>query len=118
MTRHATTLFLLGALAAAGCRPGLTNPGDDGGVNQPDMTQGSTLDMAQPPLGMAIDAPKGTWTWVDFPDSYCDDGSHTGIGIKKTDSKNLLVFMNGGGACWDYLTCFQLNTAVKGPFGK
>jgi hypothetical protein len=32
-------------------------------------------------------------------------------------SPNLLVFLNGGGACWDYSTCYTLNTAVHGPFG-
>lgn len=71
-----------------------------------------------PATGGAIEAPKNTWTWVDFPDSACDDGSPTGIAVNMSDSKNLLVFMNGGGACWDYLTCFQLNTAAHGPFGK
>lgn len=69
-------------------------------------------------LGQAIEAPPGAWTWVDFPDSHCDDGSPTGIAVNtSTRSQNLLIFMNGGGACWDFLTCFTLNTAAHGPFG-
>ncbi|MFL5353741.1 pectin acetylesterase-family hydrolase [Archangium sp.] len=75
-------------------------------------------DPTPPATSGPIDTPKNTWTWVDFPDSACDDGSPTGIAVNKGDSKNLLVFLNGGGACWDFSTCFQLNTASHGPFGK
>ncbi len=71
------------------------------------------------PGGSAIVAPTNTWTWVDFPDSACDDGSATGIGLNPSAmSDHVLVFLNGGGGCWDYLTCFVLNTAVHGPFGQ
>jgi hypothetical protein len=70
------------------------------------------------PLGDPITAAAGTWTWVDFPDSTCDDGTPTGIGVyRNTGSDKLLVFFNGGGACWDYATCVTLNTSTHGPFG-
>jgi hypothetical protein len=59
-----------------------------------------------------------TWTWIDVPESRCDDGSATGLAVNGGTSSNLLVFFNGGGACWDYLTCYGLNTAAHGPFGK
>lgn len=78
----------------------------------------STLPDTPPASGDPIDTPKNTWTWIDFPNSACDDGSPTGIAVSQSDSKNLLLFMNGGGACWNFLTCFQLNTASHGPFGK
>jgi hypothetical protein len=67
---------------------------------------------------MPIDAPKNRWTWVDFPESTCNEGTPTGLGINPADSKNVLIFLNGGGACWDYVTCFVVNAAVKGPFRK
>ncbi len=68
--------------------------------------------------GSAIPASANQWTWVDFPDSTCDDGTPTGIGINPSaTSSNVLVFLNGGGACWDETTCLKLNTAVHGPFG-
>jgi hypothetical protein len=60
----------------------------------------------------------GVWTWVDFPDSACDDGSPTGIGVNLGSGPDLVVFLNGGGACWSYFTCFVLNSASHGPFGK
>jgi hypothetical protein len=82
---------------------------------------GSTMMMnnpMRPPLGEPLTTTMNSWSWVDFPDTTCDDGSATGIAVNQGTSSNLIVFMNGGGACWDYLTCFQLNTAVHGPFGK
>jgi hypothetical protein len=67
---------------------------------------------------MPISAPVGTWTFIDFPDSACDDGSPTGIGVNlAAGSKDVLVFFEGGGLCWDYNSCFTLNTALHGPFG-
>src|SRR6185295_10067082 len=44
-----------------------------------------------PPLGVPIVAPAGKWTWVDFPDSVCDDGSPTGIGIRPSATSDKLV---------------------------
>jgi hypothetical protein len=73
---------------------------------------------ALPPPGDPIAglAP-GAWTWVDFPDSACDDGSPTGIGVSPGTGPDLVVALDGGGACWDYLTCYVLNTASHGPWG-
>jgi len=68
--------------------------------------------------GLPIVAPAGQWTWVDFPDTACDDGSPTGLGIRPSSSStDTLIFLNGGGACWDYTTCYVFNTAAHGPFG-
>ncbi len=105
------------ALLVAGCggSGNTTNPDGGGGGEMPDLA--TAPDMARPPLGMPITAPKNTWTWVDFPDSVCDDGTPTGVGVRITDSKNLVLFLNGGGACWDYTTCAILNTSAHGPFG-
>ncbi|HEX8438843.1 pectin acetylesterase-family hydrolase [Archangium sp.] len=57
-----------------------------------------------------------TWSWIDISQSTCDEGTPTGLGANLTDSKNLLIFFNGGGACWDATTCLQLNTSTHGPF--
>jgi Pectinacetylesterase len=71
-----------------------------------------------PPGDPIVGLTAGTWTWVDVPDSACDDGSPTGIGVNPGTGPDLVVVMNGGGACWDYLTCYVLNTAIHGPFGE
>ncbi|HEY3853707.1 MAG TPA: hypothetical protein VGO67_04860 [Verrucomicrobiae bacterium] len=53
------------------------------------------------------------WTWVPFTNAFCLDGSTTGIGINpSTASSKVLIFLDGGGACWDQLTCYTLQSAV------
>jgi hypothetical protein len=70
-----------------------------------------------PPGDPILGLPAGAWTWVDFPDSACDDGSPTGIGVSPGPGPDLVVALDGGGACWDYLTCYVLDTASHGPWG-
>lgn len=65
-----------------------------------------------------ITAPEETWTWIDFPNSFCDDGSPTGLGVRlDPDSDDVLIFFNGGGACWNYATCVTASTSTHGPYG-
>lgn len=62
--------------------------------------------------GGVIDVPANTWTWVPFADAYCANGSTTGIGVNPgPPGGRLLVFLMGGGACWDDFTCYQFATA-------
>jgi len=64
------------------------------------------------PLGEPIVAPNEAWTWVPFEDALCANGEPTGIGVNLSDqSKNVVIFMMGGGACWNNLTCYQFPTA-------
>ncbi len=98
-----------------------------------------------PPLGAPI-APAdaapipnaGDWTWVPFPDTTCTDAtggppsgayqfstSSTGLAISWGDAGNtdVVVFLQGGGACWDFFSCGGAasldvpKTAATGPFG-
>jgi hypothetical protein len=100
--RPATQCLLLGVVLAA-C--GQATPAGDSG-----------LGAFAPPRGAAITAPRNAWTWLPIDGAVCDDGSPTGIGVFPTDSPNLLVYLEGGGACWDYSTCFVVNTSTHGPF--
>jgi len=65
--------------------------------------------------------PPLSWTWVPLPGAVCSDGSPTGIGVEPGPgpSPDVLVFLNGGGACWDANTCFYLlgGIATPGPYG-
>jgi hypothetical protein len=65
-----------------------------------------------------LQATAGAWTWVDVPDSRCDDGSPTGFAVNPQDTSDLFIFFEGGGACWNYLTCVAVGTASKGPVGS
>lgn len=78
-----------------------------GGTSSP-----GTSPPALPPLA------RNTWTWVDVPGTSCGDGSRTGFAVNPGDGPGLLVFMNGGGACFDYLTCFVAQAAGAGSFGR
>lgn len=94
-------------------------PPDDGAVSPPpdDAAVPPPPDAAPPPGGEPIDAPSGQWTWVDFPDSACNDGSPTGIAVNPGVDGRVLVFLTGGGSCWDTQTCLVLHTTTTGPFG-
>jgi hypothetical protein len=67
----------------------------------------------QPPLT----ATAGAWTWIDVPESLCQDGTATGFAINVQDTSDLFIFFEGGGACWDYITCVAADTASHGPVG-
>jgi len=97
-------LALLLALLAAGQLLAACGDGAGAGPGGP----------PRPITGLAT----GTWTWVDFPDSACQDGTPTGIGVSRGTSEDLVLYLNGGGACWDALTCLFLQTATTGPFGR
>lgn len=63
--------------------------------------------------------PPPSFTWVPLPGAVCSDGSGTGIGVEPGPgpSPDVLVFLNGGGACWDAITCYVLQAAEPGPYG-
>lgn len=56
--------------------------------------------------GTPINGAVETWTWADFPNSACGNGAPTGLGVNVTArSKDVLIYLEGGGACWNALTC-------------
>ncbi|MEN9797358.1 MAG: hypothetical protein RL653_1054 [Pseudomonadota bacterium] len=90
-------LFLLGlACACGGARGGAPSPRSDGGVR----------DAGASPDGGPIDAPAGSWTWVPVEGSRCGAGAQAGLGLNRADGgEELLLFLQGGGACWNAGTC-------------
>lgn len=70
-----------------------------------------------PPAGPddPITAPAEQWTWVDVPGSACANGQPTGLGVNLTArSSDVVVYFQGGGACWSAETCLGLPpTAVN-----
>ncbi|MEO8554262.1 MAG: pectin acetylesterase-family hydrolase [Kofleriaceae bacterium] len=96
-------VWLLVALAACS-KPGGVLPdgagGDDDGARD-----GTSADPFATPVG--------EWTWIDLPGMVCGNGAATGIGVNRSaTSSDVLVFFEGGGACWDTGSCFTLNAAV------
>ena len=59
--------------------------------------------------GEEIEAEPGSWTWVEFPETRCADGSSTGLGVNlQPGAEMALIYLEGGGACWNYSNCFGL----------
>jgi len=72
---------------------------------------------AAPPAATApearITAVPEQWTWVPFDDAFCADGNPTGLAVNLTDrSPNAVIFLMGGGACWDYPSCYESTRAT------
>lgn len=101
MKKH---LFFSLALVACGSSGEIADGGSDAGSDQ--SAQDAPLGDAEPGVPITGTTP-GTWTWVDFPTAQCRDGTPTGIGINPspTGSKKLMIFLEGGGACFNAQTC-------------
>jgi Pectinacetylesterase len=80
----------------------------DGGAPDSTMPADAASDAAPPPVytGAPIVAPENEWSYVPFPDSQCGNGSTTGIMVNPgPNKKQLVIFLMGGGACWNSITC-------------
>ena len=56
-----------------------------------------------------------TWTWIDVPGAKCRDGSSTGIGVNLNPaSTKTVIFLEGGGACFNAATCGQNPSKFSG----
>ena len=94
-----------------------------GGSSAPESSPPLPTPLGQPLNGLTV----GQWNWVPFPDAVCGDGSATGIGVNPGTGSDLVLFLDGGGACSSGLTCFgglAFGTVVPktvttlGPFGE
>jgi hypothetical protein len=64
--------------------------------------------------GAPITATAAQWTWVPFANSSCGDGSPTGIGVNLSSTgTRVLIYLEGGGACWSAESCYELQTAAN-----
>jgi hypothetical protein len=131
--RFSGVVALITAAAAAcssGHGAGGTGAGVDGGVVDGevrldvaprDRSGEHAYPDAAPPgaLGAPLQGVAGAWTWIDFPDSRCRDGSSTGLGLNiSRASPNVVVFLDQGGACFDPRLCpFNASSYGASDFG-
>lgn len=60
-----------------------------------------------------ITAPPNQWSWVPVEGARCGNGSTAGIGINPSaSSRDIFIFLMGGGGCWDGLTCLGVPVAA------
>lgn len=127
-------LAFASALALTACPLTLPGSKDSGGTTEPTETTetpettettepaetaetaetgGDTATMTVPPSPFP-DLKRGVWTYVEVPGMTCGNGAVTGIGVNPGDDPyQLVTVVAGGGACWDYWSCFVFNTAVN-----
>jgi hypothetical protein len=102
-----------GASALGGSAPVAPPPAGSGSEPDarppvgPPMSDSGYIDLS-PPRGEGFDRAQSTplspppppgWTWYSVPGTNCRDGSEAGLFIRFTDSKRLLIYFEGGGAC-------------------
>lgn len=62
-----------------------------------------------PEFGEPIEIPPEQleqWVWIAMPEMLCSDGTEGGFAVNFTDaSRELVVYLQGGGICYDTLTC-------------
>jgi hypothetical protein len=94
-----------GAAGSAGAGGAAGNGGGGGAAGFPPF----------PTSGMPMTAPDKTWTWVDFPDTKCRNGTPAGLGLSlNSASTKVMIFLQGGGACFDAITCLANPVDVSG----
>lgn len=96
----------LGVLCVAACSGKAASTqqasGDDAGVGDDIADAAPAVDAG---TSGPIEAPSERWTWVPFEQSRCMNDTPTGIMVNPTTkSDKLVVFLMGGGACWNSQT--------------
>ena len=67
----------------------------------------SPFDARLPALSLT-DLPNDTWSYVPVPGAVCGNGSQAVIGVNPhAGASELLVIMQGGGACWNKANCID-----------
>ncbi len=106
MPKLATSLVVAAALCACGTTASTSDGGTGGATGGSGGTSGGTSgggDAGGQPIG---NLPTEQWTWVPVDGALCRDGSATGIGVNYNPaSTKLMIFLEGGGACFNVLTC-------------
>lgn len=126
----ASLLSVLALLPACSTEPGTSAP-IDGGTADLDTGPATTDDTGPRPdtgtrsgyvphdggyadggTATAFTGATDTWQAVPIEDARCGNGSPLLVGVSLSDrSSDVVVYFQGGGACWDATTCFQFGTA-------
>ena len=75
-------------------------PGVDAG---PPRDAGLPADAGQTPGDAGL--PPDAWAWLAVDGSQCASGAQAGIGYSAGDERTVVLFLQGGGACWNNGTC-------------
>ena len=84
---------------APGCGDGNVDPGEACDDGNGDEFDGCLADCT---VVEPIDVPPLQWKYIEVPGTQCMNGDVAGFGISHNpDSKNLMIYLEGGGACFN-----------------
>ncbi|MCA9652641.1 MAG: DUF4215 domain-containing protein [Myxococcales bacterium] len=93
------------------CGDGNLDPGEECDDGNDDDFDGCRSDCSAVEI---LEPPALEWTYVEVPGTRCMDGSTAGFGVSyNPDSSNLMIYLEGGGACFSDACDF---TAFNIPF--
>ena len=101
---------LLSFWSALGCSDSGDGPSDSGGTGGSDggYTDGAFTDREGGKGDAPFDSPLSQWRPIAVEGTLCRDGTQTGYAINvNASSRNLVIFMEGGGACFNPVSCLQ-----------
>ncbi len=111
---HPMLLLITLALACSG-PPSPVDESDAAVADRPDAaTRDAAAVQPEVPVGPPtfsdpiVLAPEelGQWVWISMPQMRCSDGTTGGFAVNFTDaSRDLVIYLQGGGICYDALTC-------------
>ncbi|HEY5147338.1 MAG TPA: pectin acetylesterase-family hydrolase [Polyangiaceae bacterium] len=108
------SLIFLGlglAVTVAACGSSSSNPGTAPGSSDAGPADAGGFVPGAPITGLA----QNKWTWVPIEGAKCRDGSSTGIGVNLgTSTDKVMIFLEGGGACFNATTCALMNPSKYG----
>jgi hypothetical protein len=108
--RSLLTWLAASSLLAAGCvsTDDVSGAPDEGA---PDLTTGEFAGHTAPSLG-----PVGQWEWHDVPGAVCGYGQQTGFAVNVGTGSDVMIYLEGGGLCFDEITCAAMlpSTPITG----
>jgi hypothetical protein len=98
-----TGLCLLVAVGACIPRPA-DGESDDGGSGGGDPEDGSGEGEGEPAVE-PLPTEDRVWTYTEVDGAVCGNGDPVGVATNRGSSSRLVVYLEGGGACWNGFTC-------------
>ena len=109
-------LAAMTAVLAVGCSGSRLTGDDDTGGEFGGDAGGVTIDAAADPNAIQIPPDQlDQWVWVPIDGAMCGDGSPAGVGVRFTaKSRNLVVWFQGNGVCYDMKSCLAFQQLLVG----
>ena len=85
-----------------------------GCINPPGMGLIPTGEVEVGPWDGLDKSEAGAWYYMELEDTTCANGSSSGLGLNVGEDRDeLVIYLSGGGACWDVASCTFFKTAAN-----